>query len=86
MRPLNRSFCIAGVISIDEKLIVFTSVGFDGSGLGTKNGFVFVHVVVVAVGVDNVYDVEVVVDDVDIVVELVHCQARRRWSSTRRPC
>ena len=54
MRPLNRSFCIAGVISIDEKLIVFTSVGFDGSGLGTKNDFVFVHVVVVAVGVDRV--------------------------------
>ena len=41
---------------------------------------------IVAVVVDNVYDVDVVVDDVDIVVELVHCQARRRWSSKRRPC
>ena len=58
LRPRSNSFSIAGVSWIDEKLMIFTSVCFCGSGRGTKNDLDFVAAAAAAAAaVDGVVDV-----------------------------
>ena len=55
-RPRNSSFFIAGESSMEEKLMIFTSVGACGVGPGTKKDRHFDAVVAVVVDHSEVVD------------------------------